>query len=60
MSGLTIVEAVQEFLYDISTKKQERTRITYQTALNHFQTFLKGLYICWPCPERIALLPFMS
>jgi site-specific recombinase XerD len=41
MSGLTIAEAVQEFLYDISTKKQERTRITYQTALNHFQTFLE-------------------
>ena len=41
MDNLTIADAVQEFLYDIGTKKQERTRITYQTALNHFQNFLE-------------------
>lgn len=42
MSSLTIAEAVQEFLYDIGSKKQERTRRTYQTALNHFQFFLEA------------------
>jgi len=39
--SLTIAEAVAEFLLDVGTKKQERTRITYQTALNHFLTFLE-------------------
>lgn len=42
MSNLTIAEAVQEFLYDIGSKKQERTQRTYQTALNHFQVFLEA------------------
>jgi site-specific recombinase XerD len=41
VANLTIAEAVQEFLYDVGTKKQERTRRTYQTALNHFQVFLE-------------------
>ncbi|MFZ5916167.1 MAG: tyrosine-type recombinase/integrase [Chloroflexota bacterium] len=41
MSELTIAEAIQQFLYDLGSKKQERTRLTYQTALNHFQTFLE-------------------
>jgi len=40
VSSLTIAEAVQEFLYDVGSKKQDRTRRTYQTALNHFQVFL--------------------
>lgn len=53
MNNLTIAQAIQEFLYDIGTKKQERTRITYQTALNHFQTFLKenGLPLHMPAAE---------
>lgn len=42
MSSLTIAKAVQEFLYDVGSKKQERTRRTYQTALNHFQIFLEA------------------
>lgn len=42
VSGLTIAEAVQEFLHDIGSKKQKRTQCTYQTALNHFQTFLEA------------------
>ncbi|UCC61520.1 MAG: tyrosine-type recombinase/integrase [Anaerolineae bacterium] len=42
MSSLTIAEAVQEFLYDVGSKKQRRTQITYQTALNHFQAFLEA------------------
>ncbi len=42
MNGLTIAEAVQEFLLDVGTKKQDRTRRTYQSALNHFQTFLEA------------------
>jgi site-specific recombinase XerD len=42
MSSLTIAEAVQEFLHDVGSKKQKRTQITYQTALNHFQTFLEA------------------
>jgi site-specific recombinase XerD len=42
VSNLTIAEAVQEFLLDVGTKKQDRTRRTYQTALNHFQAFLEA------------------
>ena len=42
VSRLTIDEAMQQFLYDIGSKKQERTRRTYQTAVNHFQTFLEA------------------
>lgn len=42
VSSLTIAEAAQEFLLDVGTKKQDRTRRTYQTALNHFQTFLEA------------------
>lgn len=41
MSSLTIAEAIEAFFYDLGSKRQERTRITYQTALNHFQDFLK-------------------
>jgi len=39
--ALTIEEAIEEFLYDTGSKKQDRTRRTYQTALNHFKTFLE-------------------
>ncbi len=42
MSGLTIADAIKEFLYDIGSKKQDRTRRTYQTALNHFRAFLEA------------------
>jgi len=41
MNSLTIAQAAQEFLHDIGSKKQDRTRRTYQTALNHFQAFLE-------------------
>jgi site-specific recombinase XerD len=42
VSSLSIAEAIEAFLYDLGSKRQERTRTTYQTALNHFQRFLKG------------------